>query len=1014
MLHETPRGPAARLVAIALRWPAVTVIAWLIAAGALTVGVPTLEHAVSRSTTPALPAGAPSLQALRVMDEAFGSGRAQGFAFVVIENKDGLDAADDAAYRELVRRLASNPEAVAEIQNYVDQPALRTVLTSRDGQATYIPIGMTAGVGSPKAMEQTDWLREQTEALNLPAGTKVYVTGDPALIADLFTAVNRTSDRITVVSVVLLVIVLLVIYRRFVTILIPLATIGVAVLCARGVLAALGMHGFKLSSYTGAFIMAVVLGAGTDYSVFLISRFREEFRSGGDAKLAVQVAGGRIGGALLASAGTVILGCSILAFTHLANFSTTGPPMAVAVAVTVLVSLTLTPVLMVWAGARIGPARAASRRHVWARAGQFVANRPGRVLTSGLLLLVLLALVFPTTQLSFDERKAQPSTTGSNRGYAAIDAHFPAYEVMPDYVLVRSAHDLRNPADLAALNTLSAALAKVPGVSSVRSVTQPAGTPIPQAAISSQLATLADKLRSADRNLASGQPGLEQLRGGSSALADGTRQLADGTHQAQQAVTQFVDGLDRLSTGLAEGSTKTRDAAEGAGQLRAGAQQLAGALQLAHDQTAQAVDGLGTIVTALRGDGLCTVDPVCNRARTGLVTIYDAQHDQLLPGLQRAADAAGRIATGTGTLADGLATLHNGLVQAQQGSAELAAGQRTFATKLDELSAGTQKLADGAAQLPSGIQKLIDETGRLSTGLRSASGYLATVHEQAGSPDAAGFYLPVSALNRADLAAARTQFLSADGHVARLQVAGTADPVTPQGIDRFNAVRATAEQSVRHTSLADAQVLTTGAGGYTSDLRDYLAEDARFAVVAVLLVVFLLLAITLRALVAPLYLLVSVILSCAAALGFTTLVWQHLLGHEIEFNVPIISFVLLVAVGADYNILLMARMRESGRRLTHREVADAVTATGPVITSAGVIFASTFVALIAAPIQGVAQTGFAVAAGLLLDTFVVRTFVVPACAALFGQLSWWPSGRDAGASRPLTPAPEKVLAPQGA
>ena len=167
--------------------------------------------------------------------------------------------------------------------------------------------------------------------------------------------------------------------------------------------------------------------------------------------------------------------------------------------------------------------------------------------------------------------------------------------------------------------------------------------------------------------------------------------------------------------------------------------------------------------------------------------------------------------------------------------------------------------------------------------------------------------------------------------------------------------------------------------------------------------VLLVLILTLRALAAPLYLLASVVLSCAAALGLTTLVFQHLLGQGIHFSVPVIAFVLLVAVGADYNILLMSRMRESGLALTRDEVARAVTATGPVITAAGVIFASTFVALLFSPVEALAQTGFAVAAGLLLDTFIVRTLVVPACAALFEERSWWPHRNLTGRVPPQPP-----------
>jgi RND superfamily putative drug exporter len=158
-------------------------------------------------------------------------------------------------------------------------------------------------------------------------------------------------------------------------------------------------------------------------------------------------------------------------------------------------------------------------------------------------------------------------------------------------------------------------------------------------------------------------------------------------------------------------------------------------------------------------------------------------------------------------------------------------------------------------------------------------------------------------------------------------------------------------------------------------------------------VVLLLLVITLRSLAAPMYLLASVVLSCAAALGLTTLVFQDILGHDIQFPVPVITFVLLVAVGADYNILLMSRMRENGTTLTRAAVAEAVTLTGPVITSAGIIFASTFIALLTSPVITLAETGFAVATGLLLDTFVVRSLIVPACAALLENHNWWPAGK---------------------
>src|SRR4051812_39974584 len=129
-------------------------------------------------------------------------------------------------------------------------------------------------------------------------------------------------------------------------------------------------------------------------------------------------------------------------------------------------------------------------------------------------------------------------------------------------------------------------------------------------------------------------------------------------------------------------------------------------------------------------------------------------------------------------------------------------------------------------------------------------------------------------------------------------------------------------------------------------------------------------------------------------MGLTALVWQDLLGKPVDFTTPLLAFVILVAVGADYNILLMSRVREESRRATRAGVARAVGATGGVITSAGLIFAGTFIAMATSPVIGLAETGFAVAFGLLLDTFVVRSLLVPSVAAMLGRANWWPGERN--------------------
>jgi RND superfamily putative drug exporter len=990
-------GRLARFCAVGMRFPRLVVVGWLVAAAAVTFGLPSLPSVVERSSGAFLPEDAPTLSALHRMDEAFGSGRTESFAYVVFRNEKGLSAADTRAYRNLVRTLQTDGDRISDVQHFVGNKDAREQLVSDDGQAAYLVVGLTSGIGSPDSEQDVHWLRDRVDELSVPPGTTTYVTGDPAMITDLTTEVNAASVRITVVSALLLVIILLIIYRRITTVLLTLVTIGVALACARGVLAWAGEQGMALSTYTDAFVTAIVLGAGTDYCVFLISRFREAFGRGIDPRAAVEESATRVGPALVASAGTVILAAICLGFTKLAIFSTTGPPMAICVAVTLAVSLTFTPALMIWFGPRIGPARTPAPTSAWSRVGQLVARRPARVLLTGTAVLVALAAFLPTMVISYDQRNSQPEDTPSNQGLTVLEDHFPRNETLPDYLLVEAPRDMRNPKDLAVLNEASRAVAKVDGVTSVRSITQPAGTPLKPASIARQLKSLAKGLGHASDGLEQGQPGLERLSSGSTQLADAIDQVADGADRAHDGVGRLVTGTNDLADGLDSAAQNTRAAVQGARRLQTGAATLATGLQTAHDQVGIAVEGIDLIVQALNRDLLCTADPICHRSREGLAEIHRGLKNELLPGLQEAANGAARIANGQGDLAGGLDRLVAGMNHAKRGADRITEGQRLLRTRLGQMADGTHQIAGNAEALAPGIDELISQTSVLAENLQRSESYLRTVNREADTPEAGGFYLPSSALRDPRFAYARDVFLSPDGRVARIQVTGDTDPLSPDGLRRFHEAQATAETALNQTRLDEATISGTGAAGLGADLNRYLYDDAKLVLAAVLLVVLLLLIITLRSLAAPLYLLASVALSCAAALGLTTLVFQGLLGHDIQFPVPVITFVLLVAVGADYNILLMSRMRENGTTLTRAAVAEAVTLTGPVITSAGIIFASTFIALLTSPVVTLAETGFAVAAGLLLDTFVVRSLIVPACAALLENHNWWP------ASPPLRP-----------
>jgi RND superfamily putative drug exporter len=193
-------------------------------------------------------------------------------------------------------------------------------------------------------------------------------------------------------------------------------------------------------------------------------------------------------------------------------------------------------------------------------------------------------------------------------------------------------------------------------------------------------------------------------------------------------------------------------------------------------------------------------------------------------------------------------------------------------------------------------------------------------------------------------------------------------------------------------------VLVGAGSGERLDLRSATTRDTKVIVPLILLVVLLMLIVLLRALVAPLYLLATVILSFVATLGISLFVFKVILGQD-AFNpaVPLILFMLLVALGSDYNMFLMSRIREEAERYGTREgTLRALSATGPVITSAGLILAGTFAVLTIIPSWDLGLIGFTVALGVLFDTFVVRSVCVPALTWICGEKAWWPSRADAG------------------
>ena len=241
-----------------------------------------------------------------------------------------------------------------------------------------------------------------------------------------------------------------------------------------------------------------------------------------------------------------------------------------------------------------------------------------------------------------------------------------------------------------------------------------------------------------------------------------------------------------------------------------------------------------------------------------------------------------------------------------------------------------------------------------------------------------------------------------DGHAAQLQLTLTGNPYAPETIAHIPDLRLRARDA-----LPTGRVLIGGETATSYDAKVISDRDTRTVGATVLVLIAIVLGLLLRSALAPIYLLLINGLGYLAAFGLLLLVNRTILGSDtVSYELPLNLFVFLTALGADYNIFLLSRVREEAREQPLREaVRRAVSRTGGVISSAGVILAGTFAVLAVLPIRETVELGVGVALGVLLDTFVVRALLVPGITVLLGRYAWWPAHLEAASIPPAAPSP---------
>ncbi len=461
---------------------------WLLLAIGLKIPAPDWQKNATDDDVSFLPAAYPSARGQRLMAEAFPKDVSASRAIVTFERADDaeLQSSDlqivDGAIAKLRKLQTDEPNpSISQIGSYREGP-VGSRLIAEDKRCVLVPISLATpylAIQTRDALNEVETLLQAT----VPANLQWTISGAAGVGRDLANAGGKSLDRTTWATVGLVVFVLLAVYRSPLLALVPLVTIGFAVWVSLQLLALLTLiPGVRLVSISQVFAIVILFGAGTDYCLFLISRYREELECGVLPNAGLPRAVRAVTGAIVGSAGTVICGLGMMGFAEFGKIRCAGPVIAIGLVVGLFAALTITPALLAigkhtvfWPRrVKLQPA-AKLEKTFWHRASRFVVEKPALVFCSALGVLLPLALLGTQIRPSFKPTGDLSASAQSVRGLDIIQKHYTAGETGPITVLLSSRENWATKEGRELLFRLSVGFANLPNVAEIRSLTQPLG-----------------------------------------------------------------------------------------------------------------------------------------------------------------------------------------------------------------------------------------------------------------------------------------------------------------------------------------------------------------------------------------------------------------------------------------------------------------------------------------------------------------------------------------------------------
>ena len=932
------------------------ILVWVAYTAAVNLLVPQVEKVGMANAVSMSPQDAPAVIAAKRMGQKFGESSSDSIAMVVLIGDQPLGEAAHRYYATLVDKFKADKKHVEHVHDFWGDMITAAGVQSSDGKAAYVQLNLAGDQGSTEGNHSVDAVRKIIDDTPPPAGLKAYVTGPAPLTTDSLEASDRGMIKMTVVTMIVITIMLALVYRSLSTVLLILAIVGVEMGAARGSVAVVGHLGLMdFSTFSVPLMTALSIAAGTDYAIFLIGRYHEARQNGEDPESAYYTAFHGVGHVILGSGLTIAGAMLTLRLTRLSYFNSLAYPSALALIIVVAAAMTVAPAILV-VGSRFGlldPKRMMKTRG-WRKVGTATVRWPKPILAAAtsIVLLGLLAMIGYKT--SYDDRRYIPADVPANVGYTAAEKHFSTARLNPDIMTIQSDHDMRNPTDMIVLDRIAKALFRIEGIAMVQSITRPLGSPIAHSSIPYQVSMASVPIT---QNLQF----LSERVGDISKMSDDMGGMIASMTQMQALMVKFSEAM-HTTVGSANGMV------DSAHRSVADMNTMKVTLDQMRDHIADFDDAVHGIRNYFYWDEHCFNIPAC----WGVRSAFDA-----MDGVNTFSDNMASLQTDMSAMVDGMDKMVNGM---------------------GDIDALVPRMVE---QFPPIIATATAMQGTLQTIHSSFDGLIVQMQQMTDTATAMGeafdasksddyFYLPPEVFANPDFQKGLKLFLSPDGKAARFIITHDVNPASEEGISVVDDQLTAAHEAVKGTNLAGADIYLTGTAATYRDVQAGAKYDTMIAAFAALTLIFIVMLIITRALVASMVIVGTVVISLGAAFGISVFVFERLVGIELNWIVLAFAVIILMAVGSDYNLLLVSRFKEEIGAGINTGIIRSMGSTGTVVTAAGLVFAFTMGSMISGDLLNVGQGGMTIGIGLLLDTLIVRSLMTPSIAAILGPWFWWP------------------------